>query len=227
MDFSGGDAEISCWVYFYHSSNGQFQPMEVHLSDDSGATWVLADTISHLGEWTHKSYLVSQFVTPNANVRIRFKANDNPNDSVVEALVDDISVVRINHNATLWANAYEVSAAQGVDMNLYLGAGSGNGNRKYLVLGSFSGTVPGMTLPGGMNLALNWDLLTTVILNNLGTPAFVNFLGNLDAQGRTTAMMNSLGPMPAATIGMTMHFAYALKGPWDYISNSLPIEIDP
>ncbi|MFH2002349.1 MAG: hypothetical protein ABIK28_21940 [Planctomycetota bacterium] len=171
--------------------------------------------------------MVSEQVEPTAAVKLRISANDNPNDSVVEALVDDFVVMRTNYAATLWASDYSVSCAAGADIVFSLGADAGNAGRPYLLLGTFSGTTPGYSLPGGMVLPLNWDVFTDFIVVTLNTPACANFLGYLDADGEASAHLNSMGPVPASVIGNQAHFAYTLGNPFNFISNPIAIPFEP
>jgi hypothetical protein len=56
-------------------------------------------------------------------------------------------------------------------------------------------------------------------------PIFQNFMGSLDGTGSATATLN-LPPVPGAA-GLTMHYAYALNNPWDFVSNPVAVEIVP
>ena len=53
-----------------------------------------------------------------------------------------------------------------------------------------------------------------------------NFMGTLDGAGSSNATFDTLAPIPGAA-GLTMHFAYALNNPWDFVSNPVGIEIVP
>src|SRR5205823_6441154 len=44
--------------------------------------------------WTQHVIRVADYVAPTGQVRIRFSAADNPNNSVVEAALDDVVVFR-------------------------------------------------------------------------------------------------------------------------------------
>ena len=227
IDLSSGDADLSFYTYFYHSTNGTMQPLEIHMSNNDGSSWTLVEQINDSPSWIERNYTVSDYVTPTDKVKIRISANDNPNDSVVEALVDDFSIQRLNYDAHLWASAYDISVAVGADMNLFLDAGAGNGNRNYLVFGSLSGTMPGFALPGGEMVPLNWDIFTNFLLSMINSPVFQNFTGKLDATGQAMATLDTLGAMPAQLAGTNMHFAFVLNKPWDYVSNALAIELIP
>ena len=123
-------------------------------------------------------------------------------------------------------SANTLSASSGGRLSLSLDAGPSNGGRNYLILGTVSGTSPGIPLPGGqVVLPINWDQMTNIGLMLLNTPAFDNFLGTLDVNGQAPAKLD-LMHLPGAA-GLYMHFAYALNNPWDYVSNAAAIEILP
>lgn len=120
-----------------------------------------------------------------------------------------------------------LSAAQGGTVNFTLDAGTANGNRNYLLLGSVTGTSPGTPLPGGLvTIPLNRDWFTDYILARLNTSVFSNFLGTLGAAGGAMSALNA-PPLHSNWIGKTLHFAYALDNPWDYASDAVEIEIVP
>ena len=128
---------------------------------------------------------------------------------------------------TLFTDTDEISEATGGTANLTLAAGSTNANRKYLLLGSMSGTEPGIPLPGGNAvLPLNWDLFTNVVLSMLNTSVFTDFMGYLDGSGSGMAQLN-LPPLGSGYAGLKMYFAYCLNGPYDFASNPVTIEIVP
>jgi photosystem II stability/assembly factor-like uncharacterized protein len=129
--------------------------------------------------------------------------------------------------APLMANVYQISARNGGSVDLYLDAGAANGNRHYFILGSFSGTEPGTSLPGGATLPLNYDILTDLTLIYTNTFTFSDFNRTLDADGLATAQFNVPGPVSQSSVGTTIHFAYFLYYPMDYVSNPMGVEIVP
>jgi hypothetical protein len=132
------------------------------------------------------------------------------------------------YDRPLWADTLMISEATGGTVGFTLDGGKNNGSRKYIMLGSVTGTVPGIPLPGGMvTLPLNWDGFTNMILSLLNSAIFSNFLGTLDASGLGTATFDTLGPLPAGSAGLKLSFAYALNGPWDFTSNPVTVKIVP
>jgi hypothetical protein len=66
--------------------------LDVEISDDDGATWTLLESVPNSPGWQVKSFRIADFVEPNDQIRLRFSATDNPNDSVTEAAVDAIEI---------------------------------------------------------------------------------------------------------------------------------------
>jgi photosystem II stability/assembly factor-like uncharacterized protein len=139
------------------------------------------------------------------------------------------STWRVSLDGTaLFVDVTEISESTGGVANFSLNATAANGDRNYLLLGSVTGTDPGTPLPGGMaTLPLNWDVMTNVVLSLLNTPMFDDFMGKLDSEGTATATWDTFGPLPSGSAGVTVHFAYALNGPWNFASNAVGIDIVP
>lgn len=100
-------ARISYWRWYYNGnaarSRRNVDTFRVDISNDGGTTWFNAETIGPAGTevnggWFSHEIVVSDFVTPTANVRIRFVASDFGSGSPVEALVDDVSVTAVTCN---------------------------------------------------------------------------------------------------------------------------------
>jgi len=130
------------------------------------------------------------------------------------------------YTAPLYSDLYAFDEITGGTAGFFLNAGDNNAARGYLVLGTVSGSSPGIMLPGGVaTLPLNWDLFTSAILANLNSPIFQDFMGTLDASGQASAQL--LFPPAPGTAGLKLTFAYALNGPWNYASNPVTIDITP
>jgi agmatine/peptidylarginine deiminase len=130
-----------------------------------------------------------------------------------------------SYDPILGADVLEIPWRFGATVNFSLNAGAGNAYRDYILLAGASGTSPGFPLPGGLEtLPLNWDAVTDVVMILLNTPVCMDFLGQLDNEGRASAQLN-LGPLPSGSSGSILHFAYALNNPWDFTSDALAIDI--
>jgi len=119
----------------------------------------------------------------------------------------------------------QLSAAAGGTIDFAVDAGTTFAGRRYFLLGSASGTSPGVNLPGGGNLPLNWDMVFTFITNNYNSLMLKSFRGMLDASGRAAATLTA-GSVPLAA-GKILHFAYTTENPYDFQSNAAEVEITP
>jgi len=160
---------------------------------------------------------------PSNNYLYAVGGRDNTASSLDSVEIFDISEMEF------FADIYEVSESVGGVINFTLNAGPSKANRNYLIVGGVTGTTPGINLPGGANLPINWDLITNVIMELTNTPIFNNFYGTLDNNGTGAAMLDTLGSLPTGAAGVVLSFAYACPIPpsgW-FASNAVNIEIVP
>jgi hypothetical protein len=66
--------------------------LNVEVSGNDGTTWVLVENVASASGWVERSFRVADYVTPTAEVRVRFTARDNPNNSITEAGIDGFRV---------------------------------------------------------------------------------------------------------------------------------------
>jgi hypothetical protein len=87
LNFAGSDGFISYRRWFFSSTAED--TLEVAVSGD-GVNWVPVESVPWQGSntWLTRQFRVSQYVTPTAAVRVRFRTSDNPNNSTVEAAID-------------------------------------------------------------------------------------------------------------------------------------------
>ncbi|MHC5211086.1 MAG: integrin alpha, partial [Planctomycetota bacterium] len=121
---------------------------------------------------------------------------------------------------------WTVSSATGGRVEMALDAGPANASRAYVMLGSASGCWPGFD-KGPAHVPLNIDAFFHLALGLAGTPAFEDFVGTLDGDGRAVAALDTQGPFPPIVVGLQLHFAFVLLSPIDTASNALPIELMP
>lgn len=118
-----------------------------------------------------------------------------------------------------------LSASKGGEVVLELNMGEEKAGRNYFVLGSISGSFPGMRLPNRASvLPLNKDLFTTLILTRPNAPIFENFSGVLDSKGMARAKLRVPKSISKNMEGRSIWFCFMLKSPRDFVSN--PVRVD-
>jgi hypothetical protein len=146
----------------------------------------------------------------------------------LENVVDDFVPldIRLPVDLNLHANKYTISASTGSAITFTLTAAIANANRNYFLLGSATGTEPGLQLPL-VKLPLNWDVFTDTVISLANTPTFAYFNDTLDALGNGSAQFNTMGPFHPSAVGATLYFTYLLYYPIDFASNPVAIEVLP
>ncbi|QKK07801.1 MAG: choice-of-anchor B family protein [Planctomycetota bacterium] len=93
------DPYLGVWVWY--SNNTGADPnndtFRIDFSSNGGNSWTNAKTLGPSGEfsnggWFYHEIRVADIVTPNANFRARFVAEDAASGSIVEAAVDELSI---------------------------------------------------------------------------------------------------------------------------------------
>jgi len=95
-------ATLSFWLWYSNDAGASPNAdiFEVQLSGNNGGSWTTAKTIGPAGAdtnggWVSHEIAVHQFVTPSAQVKLRFQASDLGSGSIVEAALDDLVLVGI------------------------------------------------------------------------------------------------------------------------------------
>jgi hypothetical protein len=101
----------------------------------------------------------------------------------------------VPEGCTLGIDINEISITVGGSQTLSVYAGLANAGNLYIVLGSLSGTSPGVPFQSVL-VPLNLDPYGTFTLNNPNSPILSNSLGFLDASGEAVASFN----IPPATV---------------------------
>jgi hypothetical protein len=132
----------------------------------------------------------------------------------------------------------EVSVSKGGGQLLTMSAGPERAGRIYVVMGSYTGTSPGIPGDGvafalGLNVPLNPDLYMDLSLLRMNLDGFIDTLGFLDGDGQGLAgIVIPTGTNPAVA-GIVLHHAFVtldLSGPSaivDWASNAEPMVLVP
>ncbi|MHC4922419.1 MAG: hypothetical protein ACYTKC_22915, partial [Planctomycetota bacterium] len=152
---------------------------------------------------------------------------DGHADLIVGSGYADYARVFSGKPQTLWTDKHELSLKQAGSQTLSLGAGTQHAGRFYWILGSVTGTTPGITL-AGTHFPLNPDLYTDITLGLWSVnPPFGGFKGKLDLQGRATASFNVPANAPPL-VDFTVYHAYLVydaQGFWHMVSNAVMLRL--
>jgi len=99
------------------------------------------------------------------------------------------------------------SALGGGTIGLGLDLGATRAGHGYILVGSFTGSVPGTALPGG-TLPLNWDPLSDIMLANKNLAGFFpGTAGTLDSSGKAAAKVIVPAKAAVPLEGVSLRFA--------------------
>ncbi len=118
-------AYVSYWRWYSNNtgSGPNADNMPIEISGDNGTTWVLLENVTeNAAAWVQKTFRVSDFVTPSAQVRIRFRAQDTGTGSIIEAGVDDVRVYGAVCPAARPADLNGDGQVDGADLGVLLGS---------------------------------------------------------------------------------------------------------
>jgi len=122
-----------------------------------------------------------------------------------------------------------ISAATGGQVHFTVNAGPLYQNADYRLLGSMTGTTPGLTFASGVNAPVNFDLLMVYTILLANTSVFQNFVGTFDSTGTALATLDSGGPLDPLLVGLRMDFAavVSIANVELWASNPTNLQIDP
>jgi len=101
FDLSGKDGVLRYARWWSNNSGATpyTDAMTISISNNNGSTWTVLETITqnHI-DWVTKQFIVSQFVTPTDQMKVRFVAADLAAGTLIEAGLDDFKVFSFDLN---------------------------------------------------------------------------------------------------------------------------------
>lgn len=163
------------------------------LYDQNGAAWC----------WTFADVLTTA-TAPDGPFVFDFVGNDFAGGLAESFGPQQLDLGNSNGRLQFCAEGYGINAANGGSQKLLLDAGSLNANGFALIVGSLSGTKPGIAL-GSLTIPVNFDAYTSLLLSAPNTVLNPS-VGLLDATGRLTSSF-ALPPASPVTVGMVFNHA--------------------
>ena len=92
LDATGLQDPYISYARWFTNDDQDDDRLDVEISGDDGYTWKLLESVPHSAGWNVVSFRIADYVTPTDQIRLRFSATDNPNDSVTEAAIDALRI---------------------------------------------------------------------------------------------------------------------------------------
>lgn len=112
----------------------------------------------------------------------------------------------------LKADPLTISLADGGSQTFSLDFGVEFAGAKFIIAGSKRGIIPG-TMYGLVNVPLNYGSYSEWLLKDLGEPGFKSLSGELNEEGKGTAMLNVPISQDPELVGMVLYHAAILLEP--------------
>lgn len=135
--------------------------------------------------------------------------------------IDNVRVTAQTYS--LEADSRELDTYNGSSSELKIDVGPAYAGKYYIILQGMSGSAPGFDMSmGTVHVPLNVDSWTLIAFNFY--PVWTGFQGQLDAEGKATAVLNTYGPQPSAWAQAIYHVCLVLENPYNtpiFASNSV------
>ena len=147
-------------------------------------------------------------------------------DGLVQATLYPYPSITVEPVTPLHAGLDELSASAGGEVHFVVQAGQAAANLPYILLGSASGTSPGVPL-GFQNVPLNPDAFTDFTILAGGPPLLPGSIGVTSASGRADAWLSAAPGLFAPGVGLHLDFAAVVLGSPETITNPVGIDVLP
>lgn len=84
---------VVSYARWFTNDDNDADRLDVEISNDGGASWALLESVGGGVGWQEASFRIADFIAPTNQMRFRFSATDNPNDSVTEAGIDALRII--------------------------------------------------------------------------------------------------------------------------------------
>lgn len=192
---------------------------ELHAEDSAG-NWARVAVFAQEPSPTHQGFFpLSLRLTDNYAIGRTSHALVGPS----------VSIYRLG---TLYHGPLEVSAAAGGTQSLLVSAGPEHAGAYYVLVGSASGTAPGLGDPlGALGLPLVNDVYTDLLLSTNGAGIVAPLVGVLDGIGAATSALDVAPGTDPSLVGLLLHHAYLVIDPITFevahASNAVRVELVP
>ncbi len=119
----GDETYVSYWRWYSNNQGAEpnLDSMPVDISNNGGSTWTQLELVTeNAGAWVYKSFKIADYVTPTAQMRMRFIARDLAGGSIVEAGVDDVKVLGYDCTSSIPGDFNGDGIVDGADLGTLL-----------------------------------------------------------------------------------------------------------
>ena len=96
FDLADGDAVVGFKWWLVNDDFGTATEDALLVEISNGGDWIAVMSITNgTPGWNDAGFNVADYVEPTATVSLRFTASDNPNNSLMESAIDDLTISRI------------------------------------------------------------------------------------------------------------------------------------
>ncbi|MCG3125319.1 MAG: hypothetical protein CHACPFDD_00137 [Phycisphaerae bacterium] len=86
---------VVSYARWFTNDDADADRLTVEVSNNNGTSWVQVENVGGASGWVFHSFSLNDYVAPSAQVKLRFSATDNPNNSVTEAALDAFAITAI------------------------------------------------------------------------------------------------------------------------------------